>query len=157
MRIKSSADPTASSVIQPASILAPTEPAGVGHCCWSLTARRSKRVALSPVHNARSPGPAALLSALKGRTSVAATLRLPATHQHPHSRWHHQWCISEHESPSLASRSSVSITPRSGISHNQVNWVRYGISSLFALNSGHSSVQSRARAKALRADNHRCG
>ena len=38
-------------------------------CCWSLTARRSKRGALSPVPNAGPAGLAALLLALEGQAS----------------------------------------------------------------------------------------
>jgi hypothetical protein len=41
-------------------------------------------------HSAGPPGPAALLSALEGRASVAVTRRLPATHQHPHGHRHHR-------------------------------------------------------------------
>jgi len=47
-------------------------------------------------HSAGPPGPAALLLALEGRASVAVTRRLPALHQHPHERQHHQDWINEH-------------------------------------------------------------
>ena len=54
-------------------------------CCWTLTARRSKRMALSPVPNAGPPGLAALLLALEGQASTAMTRQLPASAPTPTS------------------------------------------------------------------------
>ena len=39
-------------------------------------------------HSTGPPGPAALLSALKGQASIAVTRRLPALRQHPHEHQH---------------------------------------------------------------------
>src|SRR5437867_929087 len=57
-------------------------------------------------HSARPPGPAALLLALQGRASAAVARRLPALHQHPHERQHHQEWINEHRSITAPLRSA---------------------------------------------------